>query len=203
MAWTDLNFSVGQVLTAAQMNQLQANFTAVAQGQSGAPTIYHASSADHASHASSADYASETFRQDDTITWSNSPQSSPTLLHFASTEQNPRSLILATTAVTFPDDTITKVRHHLSFQAHDTAGVPLVGLHLRQNGTYTRPTSGGGAFYDQKGLSGQNSLQTNPAFYFSSGIIKVDSGDRFDWLWFHNGPNTTLYNKLWRVEIIE
>jgi hypothetical protein len=39
MAWTTLNFSVGQILTAAQMNQVQDNFTALAQGLSGAPQI--------------------------------------------------------------------------------------------------------------------------------------------------------------------
>lgn len=42
MAWTSLVFSVGQILTAAQMNNLQANFTALAQGLSGAPLIQDA-----------------------------------------------------------------------------------------------------------------------------------------------------------------
>ncbi len=42
MAWTALTFSVGQILTAAQMNNLQANFTALAQGLSGAPKIQDA-----------------------------------------------------------------------------------------------------------------------------------------------------------------
>ena len=39
MAWTALSFSVGQVLTAAQMNNLQANFAAMAAGDVGAPDI--------------------------------------------------------------------------------------------------------------------------------------------------------------------
>lgn len=39
MTWTSLTFSVGAVLTAAQMNNLQNNFAAVANGDSGAPNI--------------------------------------------------------------------------------------------------------------------------------------------------------------------
>lgn len=39
MAWEALNFSSGNILTAAEMNQLQTNFTALAQQQSGAPKI--------------------------------------------------------------------------------------------------------------------------------------------------------------------
>jgi hypothetical protein len=39
MAWTALSFSVGQVLTAAQMNNLYANFAAIAAGNSGAPVL--------------------------------------------------------------------------------------------------------------------------------------------------------------------
>lgn len=39
MGWTALGFSVGQVLTAAQMNNLQANFAAMAAGNSGAPVL--------------------------------------------------------------------------------------------------------------------------------------------------------------------
>lgn len=39
MAWTSLSFSVGQVLTAAQMNNLQANFAAVAGNEAGAPVL--------------------------------------------------------------------------------------------------------------------------------------------------------------------
>lgn len=39
MAWTALSFSVGQVLTAAQMNNLQANFAAMAANETGAPDI--------------------------------------------------------------------------------------------------------------------------------------------------------------------
>jgi len=39
MAWTDLNFTVGQVLTAAQMNNLVANLTAMMDGDSGAPRL--------------------------------------------------------------------------------------------------------------------------------------------------------------------
>jgi len=42
MAWTALTFSVGQILTAAQMNNLQSNFTAVADGNVGAPKIQDA-----------------------------------------------------------------------------------------------------------------------------------------------------------------
>lgn len=41
MAWTALTFSVGQILTAAQMNNLQSNFTALANGDTGAPAIQH------------------------------------------------------------------------------------------------------------------------------------------------------------------
>lgn len=39
MTWTGQSFSVGQVLTAAQMNNLQADITAVTNGDAGAPTI--------------------------------------------------------------------------------------------------------------------------------------------------------------------
>jgi len=42
MAWTSLSFSFGAILTSAQMNQLQANFSAVAAGDSGAPAITEA-----------------------------------------------------------------------------------------------------------------------------------------------------------------
>ena len=42
MAWTDLNFTVGQILTAAQMNNLQGNFSAVMNGDSGAPNLKRA-----------------------------------------------------------------------------------------------------------------------------------------------------------------
>lgn len=39
MAWTSLTFSFGAILTSAQMNQLQANFSAIADGDAGAPQI--------------------------------------------------------------------------------------------------------------------------------------------------------------------
>jgi hypothetical protein len=39
MTWTGQSFSVGQILTAAQMTNLQADITALANGDSGAPTI--------------------------------------------------------------------------------------------------------------------------------------------------------------------
>lgn len=39
MAWTGLTFSVGQILTAAQMNNLQGNFAGMADADPGAPTI--------------------------------------------------------------------------------------------------------------------------------------------------------------------
>jgi len=39
MAWTSLTFSFGAVLTSTQMNQLQANFSAVANGDAGAPRV--------------------------------------------------------------------------------------------------------------------------------------------------------------------
>lgn len=42
MAWTGQTFSVGQILTAAQMNNLQADITALANGDSGAPSIQSA-----------------------------------------------------------------------------------------------------------------------------------------------------------------
>lgn len=42
MAWTTLNFSVGQILTAAQMQNLDDNFEALAAGDSGAPNIVQA-----------------------------------------------------------------------------------------------------------------------------------------------------------------
>jgi len=42
MAWTGQSFSVGQVLTAAQMNNLQADITALANGDAGAPDIVEA-----------------------------------------------------------------------------------------------------------------------------------------------------------------
>jgi hypothetical protein len=39
MAWTSVTFSYGSVLTSTKMTQVQDNFTAVAQGLSGAPSI--------------------------------------------------------------------------------------------------------------------------------------------------------------------
>lgn len=39
MTWTSLTFNVGQILTAAQMTNLQANFSALANGDVGAPDI--------------------------------------------------------------------------------------------------------------------------------------------------------------------
>lgn len=42
MTWTSFTFSVGQVLTAAQMNNLYSNFAALAAGDSGAPDIVEA-----------------------------------------------------------------------------------------------------------------------------------------------------------------
>lgn len=39
MAWTDLTFSFGAVLTSTQMTQLDDNFDALAAGSSGAPKI--------------------------------------------------------------------------------------------------------------------------------------------------------------------
>ena len=42
MAWTGQNFSVGQILTAAQMNNVQADISALAAGDVGAPEIVRA-----------------------------------------------------------------------------------------------------------------------------------------------------------------
>lgn len=39
MTWTNLTFGFGQVLTSTQQNQLQGNFAAIANGDSGAPAI--------------------------------------------------------------------------------------------------------------------------------------------------------------------
>lgn len=39
MAWTNLNFAVGQILTAAQMNNFFANFAAMMNGDTGAPRL--------------------------------------------------------------------------------------------------------------------------------------------------------------------
>lgn len=39
MTWTNFSFSVGQILTAAQMNNLYANFAALGAGDSGAPEV--------------------------------------------------------------------------------------------------------------------------------------------------------------------
>lgn len=39
MTWTGQTFTVGQILTAAQMNNLQADITAMANGDAGAPKI--------------------------------------------------------------------------------------------------------------------------------------------------------------------
>lgn len=48
MTWTGQTFSVGQILTAAQMNNLQADITAQANGDSGAPKQQTAGIADAA-----------------------------------------------------------------------------------------------------------------------------------------------------------
>jgi len=42
MAWTNLTFSFGAILTSAQMTQLDANFDALAAADSGAPQIVDA-----------------------------------------------------------------------------------------------------------------------------------------------------------------
>ena len=42
MAWTNQSFSVGQVLTAAQVNNLNNNVTAIMNGDSGAPRLQQA-----------------------------------------------------------------------------------------------------------------------------------------------------------------
>jgi len=42
MTWTGQSFSVGQILTAAQMTTLQADITALANGDSGAPKVTNA-----------------------------------------------------------------------------------------------------------------------------------------------------------------
>ncbi len=47
MTWTSLSFSFGAVLTSSQMNQLQANFAAMAAGDSGAPEIEEPAMADN------------------------------------------------------------------------------------------------------------------------------------------------------------
>jgi len=39
MAWTDLEFDFGSILTSSKMTNLQANFQAMADGDSGAPAI--------------------------------------------------------------------------------------------------------------------------------------------------------------------
>ena len=43
MAWTDLTFDFGSILTSSKMTNLQANFQAMADGDSGAPIISQAS----------------------------------------------------------------------------------------------------------------------------------------------------------------
>jgi len=42
MAWTDLEFDFGSILTSSKMTNLQANFQAMADGDSGAPIINYA-----------------------------------------------------------------------------------------------------------------------------------------------------------------
>lgn len=42
MAWTNLSFAYGSALTSTKMTQLQANFAAMAAGDSGSPTIVNA-----------------------------------------------------------------------------------------------------------------------------------------------------------------
>ena len=39
MAWTDILFPFGSILTSSKMTNLQANFKAMADGDSGAPEI--------------------------------------------------------------------------------------------------------------------------------------------------------------------
>ena len=48
MTWTGQTFTAGQILTAAQMNNLQADITAQANGDSGSPQNQTASIADSA-----------------------------------------------------------------------------------------------------------------------------------------------------------
>jgi hypothetical protein len=38
-AWTNVSFASGSILTSTKMDQVQANFTALAEGASGAPTV--------------------------------------------------------------------------------------------------------------------------------------------------------------------
>ena len=42
MTWTGQTFTIGQILTAAQMNNLQADISALANGDAGAPSISQA-----------------------------------------------------------------------------------------------------------------------------------------------------------------
>lgn len=51
MAWTDLTFGYGTILTSTQMTQLDANLDALAAGASGAPTIQNSAIAGSAIHA--------------------------------------------------------------------------------------------------------------------------------------------------------
>lgn len=48
MAWTSLSFSIGQILTAAQMTNLSNNITAVMNGDTGAPNLQQAALRDAA-----------------------------------------------------------------------------------------------------------------------------------------------------------
>lgn len=58
MTWTNFSFSVGQVLTAAQMNNLYSNFAAIAAGDAGAPSIQQAALAANAVGEGQIDWAS-------------------------------------------------------------------------------------------------------------------------------------------------
>ncbi len=48
MAWTNLSFLFGSILTSTKMTQLYNNFTAMAQGESGAPQVQNAAIANNA-----------------------------------------------------------------------------------------------------------------------------------------------------------
>lgn len=50
MTWTTLSFSVGQILTAAQMNNMYSNFAAMGAADTGAPSIVNAALSSHPWH---------------------------------------------------------------------------------------------------------------------------------------------------------
>lgn len=158
MAWTNLNFNVGQTLGAAQLNQMQANFTAMAQGLSGAPLI----------RSQGGLYYS-------TISSHGIPNATWTELPFSNVSWQTYSFWDSSSAGTFiiPNSDITKVS--LRASSWLSVGSAYIITRFKKNGS--KDFIGNG-IRDSQFRNRQAQLLGNIAFS-ETATIPVDSGDYF------------------------